>query len=165
LGFVARCNEKRVKLYDKGAYARAEHKPLPPSPDGHGFRFEIHYLKARRLGAALGWKGAITLGNLMQPDVYEKLAARLLESWQQIYLPPTMDAPNLTIDQRALLIAGQFPEFWEAGKRETPPATYQRKRALFRKLQKAQAAQKTTEIPYTADVERHINASLPNSQI
>jgi hypothetical protein len=100
----------------------------------------------------------------MQADVYEKLADRLLEGWHNIYLPAPMDTPHLSIDERALLIAGQYPEFWEVGKRETPPATYRRKRTLFLKLQKAQAEQAQTATPYTAELERNIAATLPAAQ-
>lgn len=164
LQYVARTNETRIKVYNKGAYAKLKGRPLPPGPSGQGFRFEVHYLKARRLGAALGWNGAITWATLMLPEVYSKLAARLLESWQQIHLPAAMDTQNLSIDERALLIAGQHPEFWAAGKRETPPATYKRKRALFNKLQQAQAHKPETGNPYTADVERIIKDTLPQAE-
>ena len=163
LQYVARTNELRVKLYDKGAYAALKGKPLPAT--GYGFRWELCYLKSRRIGAALGWDGAITWATLMQPDVYARLAARLLEGWKNIHLPPApMDTPNLTIDERALLIAGQDPACWDASKQETPPATYKRKRALFRKLQQAQASQVEASNTYTADVEQNVAATLPGYQ-
>jgi hypothetical protein len=159
LQYVARTNELRVKLYDKGTYAALKGKPLPTT--GNGFRFELHYLKSRRIGAALSWNGAITWANLMQADVYACLAAKLLEGWKNIHLPAPMDTPNLTIDERALLIAGQDPAFWEASKRVTPEATYKRRRALFNKLQRAQAGQVEATNSYTSDVELNVAASLP----
>lgn len=162
LQYVARINELRCKVYDKGTYAALKGKPLPVT--GNGFRFELHYLKSRRIGAALGWNGAITWANLMQADVYARLAARLLEGWRNIYLPAPMDTPNLSIDERALLIAGQDPAFWTASKQATPEATYKRKRALFRKLQQAQASQAETGNTYAADVEQQVAAALPKYQ-
>ena len=160
LQYTARANEMRVKLYDKGTYAKLKGKPLPVT--GYGFRWELCYLKSRRIGAALGWDGAITWDNLMQADVYARLAARLLEGWKNIHLPPVaMDTQTLTIDERALLIAGQDPAFWAASKQVTPEATYKRRRDLFNKLQKAQAGQIETSTPHTSDVELNVAASLP----
>ena len=160
LQYVAHTNELRVKLYDKGTYAKLKGKPLPAT--GNGFRFELHYTKSRRIGAALSWNGSITWASLMQADVYARLAARLLEGWKNIHLPPApMDTLTLSLDERALLIAGQDPAFWIASKQVTPEATYKRRRALFNKLQKAQAGQIETSNSYTPDVEQNVAASLP----
>jgi len=133
-------------------------KPLPPG--GNGFRYELHYRKARKIAAALGWQGNLTLANLMQQDVFAHLASALLKSWQQIHLPPTMDLQGLNIDERALLIAGSEPGFWEAVKQQTPSATYKRKRALFHRLQKQQEAPQAAT-PHTVAVRQELTAALP----
>lgn len=160
LQYVAGFGQYRVKIYDKGRYNRALHKPLPHGPTGHGFRFEIHYRKSEKLAAVLGWNGTVTVANLMQPAVFTQLANALLQSWQHIHLPLNMNLPNLSIDERALLIAGQSPEFWGAAKNEAAPATYKRHRSKFNKLQRAQA-EHGNATPYTPDVEREILAALP----
>lgn len=159
LQYVAGFGQYRVKIYDKGGYNRTLHKPLPHGPTGHGFRFEIHYRKAEKLAAVLGWNGTVTVANLMDPAVFMKLANALLQSWQHLHLPLIMNLPNLSIDERALLIAGQNPEFWAASK-NTPEATYKRKRSLYNKLQRAQA-EHGNPTPYTPDVEWEIKAALP----
>jgi hypothetical protein len=160
LEFEAVFSQYRVKIYDKGTYNRLKHKPLPPGPTGNGFRFEIHYRKAEKLAAVLGWRGTITAAHLMQPDVFTRLASALLQSWRDIHMPSTVNLPDLSIDERALLIAGSEPDFWESAKRNTPEATYKRKRSLFLRLQKQQAATGSPML-YTADLEQAVGAALP----
>jgi hypothetical protein len=150
-----------VKIYDKGRYNRALHKPLPHGPTGHGFRFEIHYRKAEKLAAVLGWNGRVTVANLMQPAVFMQLASALLQSWQHLHLPPTMNLPaSLKFADRLLLISGSQPGFWEDAKRNTPPGTYKHNRTRFNKLQREQA-EHGNPTPYTPDVEREVKQALP----
>lgn len=159
LQFVARINNAKIKVYDKGTYAKLKGRPLPPG--GNSLRFEVAYLKSRRIGAALGWKkGMVTLAHLMQPDVYEKLAAQLLESWYNLNLPPSMNAPNLNMTDRALLIAGQSPEFWTESKQTAKPATYYRLHAHYRELVQQQG-QQHQQNPYTNDLKNQVIALLP----
>jgi len=159
LQFVARINNVKIKYYDKGTYAKMKGRPLPPG--GHALRFELAYLKSRRIGRALGYDGNVTLANLMQPDIYEALATRMLEAWHNLNLPPSMSAPHLNMTDRALLIAGQSPEFWTESKQNTPPATYYRLHARYRELVQEQGQQHQN--PYTANLENQIANLLPTS--
>jgi hypothetical protein len=160
---VAHSNEIRVKLYDKGSYAKLKGRPLPLGT-GNGFRYELHYLKSRRIGAALGWKGSVTWANIMHAENFAVLAQKLLDSWNQIQMPATMEAQHLGIDDLALLVAGQNPAFWEACKRETPIATYKRRRARFRELQQAHINKETNTNNYSEQVQQLIADLLPKVQ-
>lgn len=159
LQYVAHSNEVRVKLYDRGTFAKLKNRP----DVGNCLRYELHYLKSRRIGAALGWKGSVTLANLMQADVYRALAQKLLDSWNAIHLHTPMDNQALDADDLALFVMGQDPAYWEAAKPHTAPKTYQRRRARFRELQK-QLTQADTAHPYSEQVRRLVTA-LQNPQI
>lgn len=161
LQYVAVFGQYRVKLYNKIEWQEFSKKPSYSGPTGHGFRFEIHYRKAEKLAAVLGWNGRITVANLMQPAVFMQLANALLQSWQHLHLPPTMNLPaNLTFAERALVVSGSQPGFWEDAKRNTPEGTYKENRTKFNKLQKALVGQ-GCPTPYTPDLEREIAAALP----
>ncbi|RFP65894.1 hypothetical protein D0N36_06740 [Hymenobacter lapidiphilus] len=156
--YTANYAQYRVKVYDAGTYNRLRKKPAPV---GNSLRFEVLYLKSQKAAQVLGWQGALSLQNLMQADVYTALADALLASWHRIHLPPeltTMD--NLSIDESALLIAGQQPDFWEHAKRNTPRATYHRKKALFKELQGR--ASTDNPAPYTPQLEHEIRAGMPD---
>ena len=156
--YTAHFNEYRVKVYDKGTYNRIRKKPASA---GNSLRFEILYNKGRKAAKALGWDGNLTLANLMQPDVYTRLSEALLTSWHRVHLPVTAMPAELTTDERMLLFSGSADEgFWEHMKRTASPATYKRKRALFKRLQSKAAA--GNALPYTAEIEAQIRAGLPD---
>lgn len=157
--YTASFEQYRIKAYDVGAYNRIRNKPAPPGP---ALRFEKHYRKAKKAAAVLGWNGNLTLANLMQPDVFTRLAEHLIESWHHIHLPPELNTMTSTfsLDETALLVAGNMPGFWERAKLNTPTATYKRKRALFHRLQRQVETDKA--LPYTAQIEDLIRRSLPD---
>lgn len=153
LQYISHCNEVRVKVYDRGTWAKLKNRP----DVGNCLRFELHYLKSRRIGAAVGWNGSITLANLMQADVYQALAGKLLASWKAIHIHTPMDNHALDADDLALFVMGQNPAYWEAAKPHTAPKTYQRRRARFKELQR-QVEKADTANPYSNQVEQLVAA-------
>ena len=166
LQYVAHGNEVRVKLYDRGTFAKLKNRPNV----GNCLRFELHYLKSRRIGQAMSTKevrydGSVTLADIMQPEAYTALATRLRDSWGQIYLPvkTTTTTFPLNVDDLALLVAGQDPQFWADCKPLTQPKTYQRRLRRFRELRK-ELEQADATNPYTQQV-RELIAALEIPQI
>jgi hypothetical protein len=150
----------RLKFYDKGTYLARQGYPL--AKGRYLLRFEMVFTRARNLLQLTG-RPRLTLADLPAPDVMTTLATHLHKHWHLSTRHLEMNCTDLSCADMTLFFAGQNLRYWEAARVSTPPATFRRYKARYRKLHQ-DAAQLEGPHPYDLLLPKHLEALLPQEQ-
>ncbi|MCC3152761.1 hypothetical protein Q3A66_07125 [Hymenobacter sp. BT770] len=144
LGYVAGHADYKVKVYDKAAHLAQQKKPLPKGH--HLLRYEVAFTRAREALKITG-RTQLTLADLPDSGVMGAFAVHLQKQWGLIARRMDFDYAGLSMADAELLRAGADTKFWEGTRDTTPPSTYKKHKARYRKLQQ-QAAHRAGPHPY-----------------
>ena len=115
LGIVMEREQYAVKVYDKGRQYGLPDELL---------RFELKFRKA----APFNRLGIFTLNDLLIPDAWQRLQARVMDIDGEVFIAePSIDIPSLSASQRTFVQLARTPGYWQEltkGKRHKARARY-----------------------------------------